>query len=176
LTRLGRVDTHLSLTILDAIQTHDTKGKGGDRARWEAGSSRVRVSEKVRLKLSGALATEGRIHVISGRFRRRSDFLILITLGQGPLRTLRRYTLPRDIGKCHLLCSGFAAFNCRKEFGDVKLQMQQFRELILVKASPGRLNVVVVQDCDVRTEARRWLTILRSGSMRRSVLMIVRPP
>ena len=39
-----------------------------------------------------------------------------------------------------------------------------FEELILWKGSLGRLNVAVVQSSDVRTEAQRWLIILRLRS------------
>ena len=49
--------------------------------------------------------------------------------------------------------------------GDVRLQMQQVRELVLVKASLGRLNVAVVSASDVRTEAQRWQVILPSRSV-----------
>lgn len=49
--------------------------------------------------------------------------------------------------------------------GDVRLQMQQVRELVLVKASLGRLNVVVVSASDVRTEAQRWQVILPSRNV-----------
>lgn len=45
--------------------------------------------------------------------------------------------------------------------GDVKLQMRQLCELLLVKGSLGRLNVGSVNGFDVRTEAQRWLNILR---------------
>ena len=38
------------------------------------------------------------------------------------------------------------------------------QELVLVKASLGRLNVVALYGYDVRTEARPWQVILRSVS------------
>ena len=48
----------------------------------------------------------------------------------------------------------------------VKLQMQQVCELVLVKASLGRLNVVSFQGYGVHTEAQRWQVILHSRSER----------
>jgi hypothetical protein len=45
--------------------------------------------------------------------------------------------------------------------GAVKLEMQQVQELVLVKASLGRLNVVSFDGYGVRTEAQRWRVILR---------------
>lgn len=47
------------------------------------------------------------------------------------------------------------------EAGAVRIEMQQLQELVLVKTSLGRLNVVSLHGYGVRTEAQRWLVILR---------------
>jgi hypothetical protein len=44
--------------------------------------------------------------------------------------------------------------------GAVKLEMQHVQELVLVKGSLGRLNVVSFGGYGVRTEAQRWQVIL----------------
>ncbi len=50
--------------------------------------------------------------------------------------------------------------------GPAKLEMQQSQELVLVKASLGRLNVVSLHGYGVRTEAQRWQVILHFVSGR----------